>query len=160
MAHGLSRSPLDGTPLPRGGATFPGGVGRPQPVQWPAAVVGEGDPVRFVGIALSAELSPVVLAMVVLAEAEQVRRVRRTSVLPVLDVVHMQPAAAVAARYPAPTISDLDDEPRSVGHGAKRPSGGAVATFRVPQTTGISDSRAAASASLLPTSATSIVYRT
>jgi hypothetical protein len=57
--------------------------------------------------------------MMSMAQGDEVFRVRPPPVLPVPDVMAMEPAAAVAARDPAASVALLDHHPGAIRHGAE-----------------------------------------
>ena len=59
--------------------------------------------------------------MVVLAQREQVGGVGGSAVLPMDDVVDVEPPAALASRDPAAPVPVLDHHPGALGHGAEGP---------------------------------------
>lgn len=83
-----------------------------------APLVREGQSSRLVGVAVDAELGQMVAG----AEADEVGRVTLPAVLPVPDVVDVQPAATLAAGSPAAPVPVLDHHPCPFGDGAERPS--------------------------------------
>jgi len=81
-------------------------------------VVGEGEAVGSVRVADDGEVAFVVLAVVLGAEADEVPGDGLTAVLPVDDVVHMDPEALVAAGDAAPSITVLDEATDAAGDDA------------------------------------------
>jgi hypothetical protein len=64
----------------------------------------------------------VVKAVMPPAESEKIRGVGGPAVLPVGDMVDVQPPAAVTSRYPAAPVSVLDDDTGPVWDGAECPA--------------------------------------
>src|SRR5688500_3367477 len=82
----------------------PGGIERSAPF------IGEINAVRIVGVPFNSELAEVMEPMMSVAKGHEVVGVRSAPVLPVPDVMDMQPPAPVTARDPASPVTLLDHD--------------------------------------------------
>jgi hypothetical protein len=107
------------------------GGGHQRPAPWrrpaaagegPAALVGEQHAVRLVGVSRDPQPAQVVETVMAGAQGQQVGGVGSAAVLPVLDVVHVQPTGALAPRHPAAPISVFNNDPGAFGDGAELPT--------------------------------------
>jgi hypothetical protein len=88
----------------------------------PSGGGGEDHPVGEIGVAGDPEQALVVLAVVVSAQADEVPSHRLAVVLPVDDVMDLDPQGRVAARDPAATVAMLHEPPDPPGHDPLAPS--------------------------------------
>ena len=56
------------------------------------------------------------------AEGQKVRSISRPTILPMSDVMHVQPPGLLTPRNAAPTVSLLDHTTGAIGHCAVRPA--------------------------------------
>jgi len=78
--------------------------------------------VWLVGIAFYPKLAQMVQPMMTMAQSDQVLGVRFAAVLPVADVMDLEPAAAVTPWHPTPPVALLDHDPCAAGHGPEGPT--------------------------------------
>jgi len=85
---------------------------------WSTPGIGESDAVGSVGVAGDAELAPVVKAMMSATQGQQIGGIGSPAILPVPDMVDLEPPGALAPGDPTPAVTLLDGEAGAVGHDA------------------------------------------